>query len=273
MPELPEVETIVRDLKALLVGRGVAWVRVRLNKIARTGPRRLARLLKGARVLAVRRQGKFIIFELDNERYVVVHLKMTGQFLWQDNSQEYPKHVHVIISFEDGGELLYRDIRQFGYFLGFSSAEYLSWQKEQPVGPDPFEIDAMEFYRLLKNRKGRIKPLLLNQFFISGLGNIYADEALFAAGIHPLTRADSINEESACRLHHGIVRILEKAIELRGSTIANYRGVSDRRGQYQNRHQVYRQQGEPCPVCDNEIRRIVVGNRGTYFCPRCQPLE
>ncbi|MBW1708567.1 MAG: DNA-formamidopyrimidine glycosylase [Deltaproteobacteria bacterium] len=272
MPELPEVETIVRDLQALLVGRRADWIRVRLNKIVKTGPRRLGRLLTGARVQAVKRRGKFIIIEFNDERYLVIHLKMTGQFLWQENSNKWPKHVHVIIGFDDGGELLYRDIRQFGYFMGFSSSEYITWQKEKPVGPDPFEINEENFARLLKNRRGRIKPLLLNQLVISGLGNIYVDESLFAVGIHPLTPAESIDEEQARRLHKEIIRILNKAIELKGSTIANYRGVSGRGGEFQKRHQVYHQQGEPCPICSNEIKRTVVGSRGTYFCPNCQKL-
>ena len=273
MPELPEVETIVRDLDVLLKGRCVEWVRVRLNKIVKTGPRRLARLLKGARVLGARRRGKFIILEFDDERYLVIHLKMTGQFLWQENSREYPKHVHVIIGFENEGELLYRDMRQFGYFLGLSSGEYLSWQMEQPLGPDPLEIDAQEFARLLEKRRGRIKPLLLNQLFISGLGNIYTDESLFSAGIHPLTQAENVSRESALRLHREIVRILKKAIKLKGSTIVNYRGVGGEVGRFQKRHQVYHQQGKPCPICSNEIKRIVVGGRGTYFCPHCQQLQ
>ncbi|MBW2062333.1 MAG: DNA-formamidopyrimidine glycosylase [Deltaproteobacteria bacterium] len=273
MPELPEVETIVRELQALIVGRRVDRVRVRLNKIVKTGPRRLARLLKGARVLDAHRRGKFIILEFDEERYLVIHLKMTGQFLWQEDLKDHPKHVHVIIGFEDGGELLYRDMRQFGYFLGLSASEYAAWQKEVSLGPDPFEIGSREFARRLQTRRGRIKPLLLNQFFISGLGNIYVDEALFATGIHPLTSAESIGQDLACRLHRRVVRILKKAIELRGSTVVNYRGLKGRSGTYQNKHQVYRRDGQPCLVCNTEIKRIVVGSRGTYFCPHCQPLN
>ncbi len=270
MPELPEVETIVRDLRSLIVGRKIESVRVRLNKIVRTGPRRLTGFLKGAEVLATRRRGKFIVIELSSERYVVVHLKMTGQFLWGPAPRQWPKHVHLTIGFEENRTLMYRDMRQFGYFQGLDARAYTDWLNETQVGPDPFQITPDEFARRLSGRRGRIKPLLLDQRFLSGMGNIYTDEALFATGIHPLCPADQIEPEAACRLHEEICSILQEAIRLRGSTTRDYVGLKGVGGKYQGRHQVYGMAGKSCPKCGCSLERIVVGGRGTHLCPQCQ---
>ena len=271
MPELPEVETIVRELRSLVVGRRIESVRVRLNKLVRTGPRRLARFLVGTEILKAGRRGKFIVLTLSGGRRLIVHLKMTGQFLWGPAPGKWPRHVHLQMNFEDGRALLYRDMRQFGYFLGLTAEEYADWLVSEEIGPDPFELTPIEFADMLSSRRGRIKPLLLNQRFVSGLGNIYTDEALFAAGIHPQCAADRIDEALACRLHEEITAILKEAIRLRGSTTRNYLGLSGVGGQFQNRHRVYGKTGGHCPVCGGRVRRIVVGGRGTYFCSRCQP--
>jgi len=271
MPELPEVETIVRDLQTLVVGRRIEAVRVRLNKLVRTGPRRLARLLANRTVLAAKRRGKIIVLTLSGERYLIVHLKMTGQFLWGRSPQTWPKHVHLILDFGDKQALLYRDIRRFGYFLGLTAGKYAHWLVKEEIGPDPFQISPREFAGLLSSRRGRIKPLLLNQKFISGLGNIYVDEALFAAGIHPLCPAKCIDGDLAKRLHQEITGIMKEAIRLRGSTTNNYVGLRGVGGEFQIRHQVYGRTGANCLVCGQGLERIVVAGRGTHFCPACQP--
>jgi len=272
VPELPEVETIVRDLRNLVVGRRIESVRVSLNKLIRTGPRRLARLTEGAEVLAAKRRGKFIILTLSGERHVVVHLKMTGQFLWGEVPDVWPDHVHVIFKFDDGQALLYRDMRQFGYILGLDSQDYAEWLKSEAIGPDPFQLTPAEFAGLLRSKKGRIKAVLLDQRVISGLGNIYCDEALFAAGIHPLRPADRIGQDLAVRLHEQIVEILKEAVRLRGSTTRNYVGLAGVGGEYQNRHRIYGRTGQNCLVCGCRISRITAAGRGTHFCPSCQPL-
>ena len=271
MPELPEVETIVRDLRSLIVGRKIESVRVRLNKIVLTGPRRLKGFLEGAEVLATRRRGKFIIIDLSEERRLVVHLKMTGQFLWGPAPRQWPKHVHLVIGFDGKQTLMYRDMRQFGHFQGLDAQAYKSWMNETQVGPDPFQITPDEFAQRLNNRRGRIKPLLLDQRFLSGMGNIYTDEALFATGIHPLCQADKIDPQAACRLHEEMCSILKEAIRWRGSTTRNYKGLKGVGGEFQSRHQVYGMTGKNCPKCGCSLERIVVGGRGTHFCPRCQP--
>lgn len=271
MPELPEVETIVRDLQRLVVGRRIRAVRVRLNKTTRPGPRRFARLLAGEQILAAQRRGKFIVVTLSGERRLIVHLKMTGQFLWGPVPEEWPQHVHVMFEFDDGRALLYRDMRQFGYLLGLTAEEYAQWLVDEDIGPDPFQIGPAEFAHRLNGKRCRIKPLLLDQKFVSGLGNIYVDEALFAAGIHPLCAAGSISAEAACRLHDKIVDILQEAIRLRGSTTSNYVGLSGVGGSFQRNHRVYGRTGQNCLVCGAELVRMTVGGRGTHFCPVCQP--
>lgn len=273
MPELPEVETIVRELHSQIAMRRIKNVKVRLNKIVRTGPRRLQNLVKNEIVEKVSRRGKFIVISLTNNKYIIIHLKMTGQFLWGNPSEEWPRHVHVGIYFEDGRLLLYRDMRQFGYLLGLSQDEYSEWLASQTIGPDPFQISADDFTAMLTNRRGRIKPLLLNQGFISGLGNIYVDESLFAAGIHPCSSAEKVSPEQAGLLHREMVRILTDAINSKGSTTDNYVSLSGSGGEYQKRHQVYGKKGNCCPRCGETLERDVIGGRGTHFCPACQPCE
>jgi formamidopyrimidine-DNA glycosylase len=271
LPELPEVETIVRDLSARIVGRRIARLRVRLNKIVRTGPRRASALAAGETVRRVSRRGKFIVLHLSGDKYLVVHLKMTGQFLWGPVVRNWPEYVHVMVDFDDGKALYYRDIRQFGYFLALSAADYTRWLEDTLLGPDPFQISADDFAAALQRRKGRIKALLLDQKFLSGLGNIYVDECLFAAGIHPLCPADQLDADAARRLHGEMTAILKQAIRMRGSTTRDYVGLAGAAGRYQERHLVYGKTGGYCPTCGTPIRRIVSAGRGTHFCPCCQP--
>lgn len=273
MPELPEVETIVCDLRNLTMGRCIDRIQVSLPKIVRTGPRRLTRLLSGAVITDVQRRGKFIILGFSGQRHLVVHLKMTGHFLWSPGPMDGPppKHVHIVINFRDRARLLYEDQRQFGYFLGLDRDGYKQWVEEKALGPDPLEISAADFARRLGCSGARLKAVLLNQKIISGLGNIYADETLFAAGLHPGRPARMVTEVQAKHLHRETVRILSEAITCRGSTTNNYVGLMGVGGEFQNRHQVYGKAGQPCPRCGQDIIRIVLAGRGTHYCPRCQP--
>ncbi|MEW5725488.1 MAG: bifunctional DNA-formamidopyrimidine glycosylase/DNA-(apurinic or apyrimidinic site) lyase, partial [Thermodesulfobacteriota bacterium] len=244
---------------------------VKLPKIAPVGPRRLGRFLAGAEIESARRRGKFIIHELSGDRCQVVHLKMTGQFLFGPVPDGWPEHVHLMLRLDGDGALLYRDIRQFGRFYTLTARELSEWPTLKNLGPEPFELTGAGFAEHLAGRRGRVKPLLLNQSFLAGLGNIYADESLFAAGIHPLQPAERVGRDKALRLHREMVRILSKAISLRGSTTSNYVGLRGVGGRFQEQHQVYGKGGRPCPVCGLVIERIVVGGRGTCFCPSCQP--
>lgn len=271
MPELPEVETIVRELREQVLGETILKVDVRLDKIVRTGARKLPGILEGACIEAVERRGKFIVFSLSGDRYLVVHLKMTGQFLWSLEPNQWPRHVHLKIRFSSGRILLFRDMRQFGRILGLTGADYRSWLVEENLGPDPLELPCAEWCRRLAARRGRIKALLLNQRFLSGMGNIYTDEALHAAGIHPLCPADRLSGRQARRLHQAICSILTEAIHLRGSTTRDYVGLTGVGGEYQGSHQVYGKTGQNCPKCGRPIQKIVAAGRGTHFCPGCQP--
>jgi formamidopyrimidine-DNA glycosylase len=262
MPELPEVETVVRSI-APLVGRRIEAAEFRCLRILRGGdPERLAASLQGRRIAAVGRHGKFILISLSGGGYLVIHLGMTGRVLL---GGEASKHTHAIFTL-DRGVLLYDDSRQFGS-IQFSEEipERLS-----KLGPEPLEIGLADFATALRRRKGRVKALLLNQRFLRGLGNIYADEALFRSGIHPLAIASRLRPERARRLHRAIVAVLGEAIAAGGSSISDYVDAQGRKGFFQTSHRVYQRTGEPCVTCGTPIRRILVSQRSSHFCPACQ---
>ena len=218
--------------------------------------------LAGSKVKDVRRHGKFIEIELDGGRSFLVHLGMTGKLLLNSPPG---KHTHAILTL-DRGTLLYDDSRQFGR-LELSTGLPARVQK---LGPEPLEITLSEFAGRLHSRKTRMKALLLNQQFLRGIGNIYADEALFRAGIHPLATAARLRPERIKKLHGAIRAVLREAIAAGGSSVSDYVDVDGRQGSFQVHHNVYQKAGEPCPRCGARIRRILVSQRGTHFCPRCQ---
>ena len=262
MPELPEVETVARSL-APLVGRRVVSAEFRNLRILRGGdPERLAALLTGRRIRAIQRYGKFIVVALGEGGYLLIHLGMTGRLLL---GGAVGKHTHAILGFE-GGVLLFDDSRQFGS-IEFSR-EFP--QRVARLGPEPLEVPFETFAAALKRRKTRVKALLLNQAFLRGIGNIYADEALFRSGIHPMALASRLGAGRARKLYDGIVRVLTEAIDAGGSSISDYVDAEGRRGFFQFSHRVYQRTGEPCAVCGTAIRRILVAQRSSHFCPKCQ---
>jgi formamidopyrimidine-DNA glycosylase len=254
MPELPEVETVVRTVAPRLVGR----LLVKIRCLTRKPWARSLRKAEGQRVHAVRRYGKFILLELD-EGLLAIHLGMTGKLLASGKQGPYTRAVLVL----DVGNVLFDDVRQFGS---------VRWLRGEPgkLGPDALAVTAEDFLRRLRSRNARLKPLLLNQSFLRGLGNIYTDEALFRAGIHPLAVAARLGRRRALRLHSAIVEVLSEAVATGGSSISDYVDADGRRGWFQFQHRVYQRTGEPCLVCGKPIRRILVAQRGTHFCPRCQ---
>ena len=262
MPELPEVETVVRSI-AHLVGRRIVSAEFRGLRVLRGGdPERLSARLAGRRIAAVKRYGKFIVASIEGGGYLVVHLGMTGRLLLGGDPG---KHTHAIFSL-DGGVLLYDDSRQFGC---------IEWSDEFParvarLGPEPLEADFDAFARDLKQRRTRIKALLLNQRFLRGIGNIYADEALFRAGIHPMAIAARLTRARARRLYDAIQAVLTEAIAAGGSSISDYVDAEGRKGFFQISHRVYQRTGEPCLTCGTPIRRLLVAQRSSHFCPRCQ---
>ena len=252
---------MVRSLAPHLPGRTIVAAEFGSKFVTPGNRAALARKLSNRVIQSVRRHGKFIVIELDRG-VLVVHLGMTGKLLLD---AEPTQHAYGIFHL-DHGTLLYDDPRQFGR-IEFS--ETLP-SRVAGLGPDALGLPLGDFMALLRRRNARIKPLLLNQRFIRGLGNIYADEALFRARIHPRAQSARISTSRAAALHQSIVEILELAIQLRGSSISDYVDASGERGSFQTLHQVYGREGQPCPVCGTAIRRILVAQRGTHYCPRCQ---
>jgi formamidopyrimidine-DNA glycosylase len=259
MPELPEVETIVRGLAPRLAGRRILAAEFRCERIVRGDPERIV----GKTIRGVRRHGKFILVDFsDSTASLGIHLGMTGKLLFD---AELGPHSHAIITLE-GGTLVYDDIRQFGRIE--LSDRFAS--RMQKLGPDPLAIDAEAFISRLRARRAMVKPLLLNQGFLRGMGNIYTDEALYRAGIHPRALATRLSRARAAGLHTAIREVLLESIESGGSSVSDYVDTEGRRGSFQLSHRVYGKEGEPCPACSSAIRRILVGQRGTHFCPKCQ---
>jgi formamidopyrimidine-DNA glycosylase len=271
MPELPEVETIVRGLRRKLIGRKIAAVRVRSARVLALPARRFRQALEGAIIREINRQGKFILISCDRDILLVTHLRMTGQFLAVPRETAADKHTHVIMDLEPGTlQLRYRDVRKFGR-LGILTGEDLSTHALNDLGPDALEVSAETFFRILQRKKRAIKPLLLDQTFLCGLGNIYVDESLFRARIHPLTRADCLSRDQVRVLHRHMRRVLNQAIKAKGTTVSDYRGPEGIAGGFQAYLRVYDRAGEPCPACGALIEKTRVGGRGTHTCPGCQP--
>ena len=262
MPELPEVETVTRSL-APLVGRRIVTAEFRNLRILRGGdPDRMAASLQGRRIGTVQRYGKFIVVTLREGGFLLVHLGMTGRLLLGGPAG---KHTHAIFTF-DRGVLLFDDSRQFGS-IQFSE-EFP--QRVARLGPEPLEVAFDTFAPALKRHKTRVKALLLNQTFLRGIGNIYADEALFRAGIHPLALASRLRADRVRKLYDAIGEVLREAIEAGGSSISDYVDARGRKGFFQFSHRVYQRTGEPCVNCGAPIRRTLVAQRSSHFCPACQ---
>jgi len=277
MPELPEVETVRRGLERSLVGRRFDTVSVGRERVARrTSRQELRDGLTGARVLAVRRQGKYLLLDLDSDAIAMVHLRMSGQVIIDDGLNEPPRHSHVIGLLDDGSRFLFVDPRTFGEVV--VSPRHLVNElipELGRLGVDPLndEIEMRTITAMCRNRRRRVKSLLLDQSFIAGIGNIYADEICHRAGIRPDRQAATLSSRSRRRLTDSISEVIEEAVELGGSTLADaqYVGVDGKPGTFQDRHRVYAQTGKRCVSCGRGvIRRMVIDQRGSHFCPVCQ---
>jgi len=283
MPELPEVETVARDLRPKLVGAEITGVRSSWARTLRnTDAESFAAAVTGRTIEAVGRRAKLLVIELSGGLGLTIHLKMTGQlFVVRSGARDDP-YVRLVLELAGGRELRFRDIRKFGkvglYERDARSGELLVERGGAGVfaatGPEPLDeaFTLRDFRRRLRARRGRLKPLLLDQSFLAGVGNIYADEALWAARLHPLRPASSLHPADEKRLYEAIRRVLSEAVERRGSSIDDYT-APDGDGAMQERLQVYQRAGEPCPRCGRPVRRIVVGGRSTHFCSWCQRLR
>ena len=272
MPELPEVETVARGIRPSLVGRTISNVEVDwARSVVDLDPEEFARRLTDREVLGVERRGKWIVILLAGGGALLVHLRMSGRLIWDSCIDPDDPHVRARFTLDSGEALCFSDTRKFGRLrLVEDAASALS-----DLGPEPLSDDFTieRFAEMLAGRKGRIKSMLLNQRFIAGLGNIYTDESLWRAGIHPLRPANSLSPTDTKKLYHAIRCLLSDAVASGGTTLRDARYVSSdgRAGEFAQELAVYGRAGEPCPLCGEAIVRIRVGQRSTHFCPKCQP--
>ena len=271
MPELPEVETIVRNLSSKLKGLEISSVRIIYPPVLRNKKPSLINDLKGRKVVDVRRRGKMLLINFERNLSLLIHLKMTGQLLFYPGGKPWDKHTHFILSFKDEkNELRFRDVRKFGFISCLRNLDISYADELKNLGPEPLEIDFSLFKKLFQGRKARLKSLLLNQNFIAGIGNIYADEILFQAKLHPLTPASHLGDDDLRRLLKAMRGVLRKAIIHKGSSIRSFTNAEGKRGKFQNYHQVYGRESQSCFICRENIKRIRLGGRSSFFCPRCQ---
>ncbi len=265
MPELPEVETIKRDLEKVIVGKKITEVCVHSPSVVREPQLdKFKKELKGASFKNIFRRAKVLILELSTGKFLTVHLKMTGQLVYPGSAAKARVSFHL----SDGKILDFNDQRLFGELRLVSDWHSIDFIKR--LGPEPFNLKEEDFKGRLERKKTKIKPLLMDQEFISGIGNIYAAEILFRAGIHPERAAASLSDKEKTLLFKEIREVLKEAIKQGGSSVDDYVRVSGEPGNYSWYHQVYNREGKKCSACGGLIKRIALGGRGTCFCPKCQ---
>ncbi len=269
MPELPEVETVVRDLRPLLVGKQMRAISTSTFSLRTKWSKKWEPSLIGKRIGAIRRRGKWMLLDLEPNGLLVIHLGMTGQLTVVPNDDVLGDHVHLRIDL-DVDQLRFRDIRRFGSAVFYADEEAWTTQRKEPLGPEPFELKAKMFRDSLTSSQRSLKALLLDQKVVAGIGNIYADESLFAARLDPQRHGTTLTGRETERLRKSIVAVLSRAIEFRGSTIRNYVGGSGLKGGFQDEFQVYGRLKEPCRRCRTSISRIRLAGRSTHFCSKCQ---
>ncbi|MGB9743422.1 MAG: DNA-formamidopyrimidine glycosylase [Minisyncoccales bacterium] len=242
MPELPEVETIRRQLAAKIIGKK----------------------LNGQKIINVRRRAKILFIDLANGSSLIFHLKLTGQLIFNAKPSVYTRKVFV---FDDGSKLVFNDVRRFGWWKEMKDTSKL----EKEFGPEALEVDLKTFSQLLKKKpKSKIKPLLMDQKFIAGIGNIYSDEILFAAGVLPWRLVKTLTEDKIKKIHQNIKKVLTKALQYRGTTEQYYRDACGQPGDYNQQLKVYQRGGQPCLICGAKIKRVKIAGRSAHYCPHCQ---
>ncbi len=273
MPELPEVEILARDLHSQLTSAAFTQVEILWPRsVATPDPTTFCRQLCGKAVLAVGRRGKFIVVSLSGPSFLLIHLRMSGQLRMVDRADAIDPHCRAVFHLADGRRLDFSDTRKFGRLYWLEDATKVLAM----LGPEPLDkgFAVEELASLLSRRKGALKPLLLDQRVLAGLGNIYTDEVLFEAGLHPMRRVNTLTGQEITHLYQSIQHVLQQAIVNRGTTLgdARFRDTMGRAGQNGEYLQVYQRSGRPCVRCGTPIQREVIGGRGSHFCPQCQPL-
>jgi len=274
MPELPEVETVRRTLYDKVIGRRIVRVEIITpRQVYYPEPERFREELEGACFTDIERRGKYLLFRLGS-RTLVAHLRMSGHLYVTAPDRPRDKHLHVVFHLDDGRELRYDDQRKFGGFHLLGPDGEGMPPGLASLGPEPLgeTFTASYLHQKLQRHRSPVKAALLDQSLVAGLGNIYADEALFCAGIHPARPANTLTEPEVCRLHGCIRNILREAVALRGTTFSLYFDGDGQAGQMYDRLQVFDRTGQPCPRCGTPIQKVAVAQRGTHFCPRCQPV-
>ncbi len=274
MPELPEVETVLRSLLPKIKGKEINTVRVMHEDVVGWpgSVKEFSRGLFRKKVTGGFRRGKLLVFELNGGKKLIFHLRMTGRLYYRINPAPLEKHSHLVLEFVDGGTLIFEDTRRFGRVYLVAPGEECYAGNLEKLGPEPLgpDFDLEEFVRAFDKKKGRIKALLLNQSFIAGLGNIYVDEILFRSNIHPETPANNLEKHQIESIFLKMKEVLKEAIAGRGTTFRDYRDGEGRSGDFQNLLQVYGREGEKCPRCSDFIERKKVAGRSSFFCPCCQ---
>ncbi|MCX6830214.1 MAG: bifunctional DNA-formamidopyrimidine glycosylase/DNA-(apurinic or apyrimidinic site) lyase [candidate division Zixibacteria bacterium] len=274
MPELPEVETVVRGLRRTVLNQIIDSLYINSPRIARAYFEGDIDKLRGKKFIAIRRRGKNILMDLSDGHTLWVHLKMTGHFYYLPKKAPIDKHDHLIFYFRDSHySLHFNDYRRFGRVRLLKTGELSSRQGLNDLGPEPLEIKPDAFIALFRSAKRMIKPALLDQTFLAGLGNIYADEALYLARIHPKRSTDSLPKKKLEELYRAIQQVLRKAINKMGTSVDTFAGVDGKPGGFQHYLKAYGREGEPCFRCGAAIRRQKIGSRSAHYCPRCQRLR
>jgi formamidopyrimidine-DNA glycosylase len=274
MPELPEVETVARGLREVLPGRRIMSVRLGQTDFI-DDPALLEHDLPGSTITRIRRLGKFLLLDLEprgtppEEGSLLIHLGMTGKITVSPPEAPVPLHTHVFLGLDDGRELRYNDVRRFGRMALLANGAHEGVLGD--LGLEPLEATEEEFRARIQSRSAHMKALLLDQRVLRGIGNIYADESLWRAKIHPKKLGAKLTDDELRRLRRAVQSILREAIRLRGSSISDYVDLDGGRGRFQQRHRVYQREGKKCFRCGALIRRIIVAGRSSHFCPHCQP--
>ncbi len=275
MPELPEVETVRTRLEPVLVGRRFDRVEIRDPRVTRpTEPREVAAELEGETVAAVGRRGKYLVVRFESGRVLLIHLRMTGTMRHEsDGAPEHDPHLRVVVTLDDGSDVSYRDVRRFGTWLLLEPGEETAYLAER-LGEEPLSraFTPASLAARFDRRRAPVKAALLDQRAAAGMGNIYADEALWRAQIHPLRPAGDLDEQELKRLHRAVREALKAGIARQGTTLRDYRTPDGEEGRMQAALRVYGREGEPCYRCGAQIGKTRAAGRGTWYCPNCQPL-
>lgn len=272
MPELPEVETIRRTLAHHINNLEIKEVKlIWSSAVCGWEEKSFEELVTGRRIQTIDRRGKYLLIRLDEDLTLIAHMRMTGRLNYYRDKQEPEKHTHVVFCL-DKGEVHFSDVRKFGRIQAIPTSLCFSASSLSKLGPEPLEAEFTP--QVLKERFGKkklsVKAALLDQHVLAGLGNIYADESLFQAGISPERRADTLSDEEILKLHRGIQNVLQAGIDAQGTSFRDYRDANGEKGSFERELQVYGRGGEPCKVCGQTLERIRLAGRTTVYCPRCQ---